>query len=126
MLTINYVSNHDHESSVLSACSVSFNTADGMAFKQNSKKISTYVERDSNIEAAISPAQPQAFSLWTYFSCTTQEEKQMQITGQSSAISQKYFYSHHENFSLSLFSPRYVQTYSQEDKVYNLFYSKEN
>lgn len=67
MLTINYVSNHDHESSVLSACSVSFNTADGMAFKQNSKKISTYVERDSNIEAAISPVQPQAFSLWTYF-----------------------------------------------------------
>lgn len=126
MLTIIYVSNHDHGSSMLSACSVSLNTADGMAFKQNSKKISTYMERDSNNEAAISPVEPQAFSLWTYSSCTFQEEKQMQITGQSSAIRQQCFHSHHENFSLSLFSPRYIQTYSQEDKVYHLFYSKEN
>lgn len=41
-------------------------------------------------------------------------------------ISQQYFHSHHENFSLSLFSPSYVQTHSQEDKVHTLFYSKEN
>lgn len=57
MLTIFYPSNHDHGSSVLSACSVSFNTADGMAFKQNSKKTSTHMERDSSNEAASSPVQ---------------------------------------------------------------------
>lgn len=41
-------------------------------------------------------------------------------------ISQPCIHSHHENFSLSLFSPSYVQTLSQEDKVHTLFYSKEN
>lgn len=66
MLTIFYVSNHDHGSSALSACSVSFNTADGMAFKQNSRKISTHMERDSSNEAASSPVQPQGFRACEY------------------------------------------------------------
>jgi len=47
MLTITYVSNHDHGSSALSGCSASFNTADGMAFKQNTKKISVHMSRET-------------------------------------------------------------------------------
>lgn len=45
----------------------------------------TWAERDSNNEAAISPIQSQATSLWMHFSWFSQEGKQMQDIRQSSA-----------------------------------------
>lgn len=124
MLTIIYVSNHDHGSSVLSACSVSFNTADGMAFKQNRKKKNQHIWR--KIPAVKQPAHLynhrhlEPVNIFLHFS------RRKANANYWTVISTKCFHSHHKNFSLSPFSPSYVQTHSQEDKVHTLLCSKEN
>lgn len=122
-LTIIYVSNHDHGASVLSACSVSFNTADGMAFKQKGKKISTHMERDSSNEAASSPVHPQVFRACEYILALLKKKSKCKLLDSDQPTMLLF---PPRELSLALFSPSCIQTHSQEDKVHILFYSKEN